>query len=267
MLRNKPVKIEGVFLIIERRNATGLKHWGDEFQRRAIPAVIQVDEGGLGDTCSIIKDLSDRGFEIGGAYNEQPFWNESYECQYEQMSHLKDKIQSCINKPVRVISSKYFAYDETTLEVADKLGVEYILARGTAGIKAVIYKAEEYNTKIISVSNVPSKEMGTGSLCDESLWSRGETPDDFEKILFTLKEDKIILVAQTHLSGVKLRWWNVYQDFLNANIVTWESLDEFAANPIVLPNAQIPVNTEVKYVTPEPQIPLKEEPQYPFTEL
>jgi len=67
-------------------------------------------------------------------------------------------------------------YDEVTLRVTDKLGVKYILARGTAGAKAVVYKAKEY-TKILSVSNVPSEEMGTGSLCDESLWCRGVTPE------------------------------------------------------------------------------------------
>ena len=267
MFKNKVVQIEGMFLIIERRSAKGLKHWGDELERRGIPAVIQVDAYMVDENCSVIKNLSDRGFELGGAYNERPFWNESYSFQYEEMSRIKDKVQSCINKPMRILNSKYFAYDEVTLRVADKLGVEYILARGTAGAKAVVYKAEEYNVKILSVSNVPSKEMGTGSLCDESLWSRGVTPDDFRETLFSLKEDRIILVAQTHLSGVKLYWWNVYQDFLDANIVTWESLDEFVANPIVLPNAQIPVTTEVKYVTPKPKIPLEQEPEYPFEEL
>lgn len=74
------------------------------------------------------------------------------------------------------------------------------------------------------------------------------------------------MVAQTHLSGVKLHWWDVYQDFFNTHTVNWKSLDEFAANPIVLPNAQIPVNTEVKYVTPQPNVPLEQELDYPFEE-
>jgi len=109
--------------------------------------------------------------------------------------------------------------------------------------------------------------MGTGSLCDHSLWSRGETPDDFRKILFSLTEDRIILVCHTHLSGVKLHWWNVYQDFLNANIVTWKSLDEFVTNPVALPIALIPLNREVKYVIPKPKIPLEQEPQCPLEKL
>jgi hypothetical protein len=267
MVRNIVPPIEGLFLIIERDNIKGLKHWGDKLERRRIPAVIQIEEPMIDKNCDVIKDLSDRGFEIGGAYNERPFWNESYGFQYEEMARLKDKLRSCTNKPMHIFNSKYFAYDEITLRVADKLGVDYIIARGTAGAKAVVYKPEEYNKKIVSVSNVPFKEMGTGSLCDESLWCRGATSHDFRDLLFNLKEDRIILVAQTHLSGVKLHWWNVYQDFLDANIVTWKSLEEFTVNPIVLPYAQIPVNTEVKYVTPKPKIPLENEPDYPFEKV
>ena len=44
----------------------------------------------------------------------------------------------------------------------------------------------------------------------------------------------------------------------------WESLDEFPSQSIILPNAQIPVNTELKYETPQPKIPLEQEPDYPF---
>jgi len=264
---NKGTQIEGMFLIIERRNAQGLKHWGDELERRGIPAVIQVDEDMVDENCGLIKNLSDKGFEIAGGYTERPFWNEPYNFQYEVMGRVKGKIESCIDKPMRIFGSKYFAYDEATLTVADKLGVEYILGRGTAGAKAVVYKAEEYNAKILSVSNVPSKELGTGSFCDESLRCRGVTPDDFREILFSVKEDKIILVAHTHLSGVKLHWWDAYQDLFNADIVTWKSLDEFTTRPIVLPNAQIPVNTEVQYVTPQPKIPLEQETDFPFEEL
>ena len=253
-----------MFLVIDRRNVKGLKHWGEELVKRGIPALLQIDEYMVDKNCDVIKDLSDKGFEIGGGYNERPLWNESFRFQHEKMDRLKRKVESCIDRPMRVFNSKYFAYDEVTLKTAEKLGIEYVLARGTAGVKAVIYKPEEYNTKIISVSNVPSIEMGTGSLCDESLWSRGSTPSEFRETLFGLKEDRIILTAQTHLSGVKLHWWNVYQDFLNANIVTWKSLDEFASNPIVLPNAQIPLNTEVQYVTPQPKIPLEQETNFPF---
>ena len=264
MSENKGTQIEGMFLIIDRRHVRGLKHWGDELERRGIPAVIQIEDYMIDENGGVIKNLSDRGFEIGGGYNERPFWNEPYSFQYEEMSRIKDKVQTCINKPMHIFGSKYFAYDEVTLKVADELGVEYVFARGAAGAKAVVYKPEEYNARIISVSNVPSKEMGTGSLCDHSLWCRGVTPDGFGEVLFNLKEDRIILVAQTHLSGVKLHWWNAYQDFLDTNIVNWKSLDEFVTEPVMLPITQIPVNSELKYATPQPRIPLEQEPDYPF---
>jgi hypothetical protein len=266
MAANKLTQMEGMFLIIERSNIKGLKHWGEELEKRGIPAVILIEGSTIDKNFDVIKNLSEKGFEIGGGYNEQPLWKQSYKFQYAQMSRIKDKLQSCINRPMRVFHSKFFAYDEVTLRVADEFGVEYILARGTAGAKAEVYKPKEYNAKILSVSNVPSEEMGTGSLCDESLWCRGVTPGGFKEILFGLKEDKIILVAQTHLSGVKLHWWDVYQDFFNTYTITWKSLDEFAANPIVLPNAEIGINTEVKYVTPQPKIPLEQELDYPFEE-
>jgi len=177
---------------------------------------------------------------------------------------MKDEVQLYTNRPMRVVSSKFFAYDAVTLQVADALGVDHVLARGTMGIKAVVYKPEEYKASIVSVSSVPSKRMGTGSLCDESLWCRGVAPDEFKEILFALTEERIVLVAQTHLSGVKLHWWNVYQDFLDAGMVSWMSLNEFSADHVVMPNAKIPVNTEVRYVTPQPKIPLEDEEDYPF---
>lgn len=266
MFDDTSTRIIGLFLIIDRKNDKGLAHWARELEEREIPAVILVDEYMVDNKCSLVKTISERGFEIGSSYNEQPFWNEGYDIQYEVMSRIKNKVQSCINKPMRIFGSKYFAYNEATLQAADKLGIEFVLARGTAGVQALIYKPHEYQTKIISVSNVPSTGMGTGSLCDWSLFSRGETPDVFRKILLDLTVDKMILVGQTHLSGVKVRWWDVYQDFLNANIVTWTPLDEFATNPIELPNAQIPVNREVRYVTPKPKIPLEQEPDYLFDE-
>jgi hypothetical protein len=265
MPNSKSKQTEGMLLILDRQNARGLKHWADELTKRNMPACIVIGTA-TADQYGLIKEISGRGFEVGGIYNERPFWNQPYNFQYEEIRNVKDKIESRTGKPMRIFGSKYFAYDENTLKAAEALSLEYIFARGAAGAKAVLYKPEEYDVQILSVSNIPANmiEMGTGSLCDESLWSRGESPEGFKGILFSLKEERIIVVAQTHLSGVKLHWWNAYQDFLDANIVNWNSLDEFTINPLVLPNAQIPINTEVKYLEPNPRIPLEQEPDFPF---
>ena len=261
---DKSNRIKGLFLVIDRRNDRGLTHWVGELEKREMPAVILADEYTLDKKGELIKKISERGFEVGISYNENPFWDENSETQYEIMSRIKGNLQSWTNKPLRIFGSKYFAYDENTLENADKLGIQYILARGTKGAGAAIYKPEEYHAKIISVSNVPSKELGTGSLCDESLRCRTATPEDFRDILFGLNEDRIILVAQTHVSGVKLHWWNVYQEFFKSKRVLWQPIDDFVAEPILLPNVEIPRNTRTEYRTPQPKIPLEDEVDFPF---
>lgn len=264
MVDDRSSRINGLFLIIDRRNEMGLKHWADELEKRNMPAVILVDDYSLDTYPALVKSLADKGFDIGFCYSDQPFWDLGFDAQYEIMKRAKDKFSSCINKSMQIFSSKYFAYDENTLRIADDLGIQYIPARGTVGAKAVVYEPKEYHALIISVSSVPSKQMGTGSLCDESLRCRGSVPEDFTDLLFNLKEDRVIFVAQTHVSGVKINWWNAYQKFLDSNLVDWLSMDAFVSEHILLSYAEIPLNTEVDYRTPNPWVPLENEPDFPF---
>jgi hypothetical protein len=85
------------------------------------------------------------------------------------------------------------------------------------------------------------------------------TPEEMTTTLSSLTNKRIILVAQTHLSGVKKKWWEVYEAFFNTGTVSWKSLDEFSSHPIILPFSKIPINMEVKYMTPSPKIPLEQE--------
>jgi hypothetical protein len=259
MKESNSVKVAGLFLVIDRLSEKGLNRWCDELERRGIPAVISIHEETVVRHCDMVKNISDRGFEIACGYKGGPFWGESYDFQLAQAKRIKEQLEACIERPLRILHSKYFAYTEDTLKVADALGIEYIFARGTAGARAVVFQPREYSVKILSVSNVPSKTMGTGSLCDESLHCRTETPDTLRDLLFHLKEDRIILVAQTHVSGEKVHWWKVYQDFFAARIVDWRSLDQFVTEPVVLPNAEIPINTRADYMVPKPLIPLEQE--------
>jgi hypothetical protein len=161
-----------------------------------------------------------------------------------------------------VFGSRYFAYDENTLKAADALGVEYVLGRGTAGALAKIFAPREYKVKIISVSNVPFAEMGTGSLCDYSLWARGSSDKDFatvvDKVLASHKSDPI-LVSHAYLGGIYAGWWQTYENALARPEVKWRQFDEWvrAVKVDPMPLAEIPVNREVKYDTPQPAIPLE----------
>jgi hypothetical protein len=264
MANQKSSRIMGLFLIIDRHVDKGLMHWADELEKRNIPAVILIDDYMLDHHSTRIKLLAEKGFDIGFSYNVEPFWDVDFDAQNEIMRRSMDRVRSCTKEPMRIFGSKYFAYNENTLKIADDMGLEYLLARGTAGARSVVYKADEYNAKIISVSNVPSKELGTGSLCDESLRCRGAIPQDLKELLLNIEEDRIILVAQTHISGVKINWWNAYQEFFNSNRVDWQSMDTFVEAPILLPNAEIPMNTRADYRTPMPKVPLEDEPDFPF---
>jgi hypothetical protein len=256
-------RIKGLFVVIDRRNYEGLKNWRNEMTKRDIPAVILLDDYTIENNAELIQSISQDRFDVGCCYNESPFWDMDYDAQHEIMSRIMDTYQLCAKKSLRLFGSKYFAYNENSLKIADKLGIPYIPARGTAGAKAVIYQPKEYKVKLISISNVPSKKMGTGSLCDISLWSRTETPDSFRNILENINEEKIVLVAQTNLSGVKMNWWNVYQDYFENTRVIWQTIEDFTAATTVLPAKKIPVNTRADYREPKPLVPLEDEPDLP----
>lgn len=258
------VRPKALMLILDRNNERGLIHWIDELEKRNMSGLVLVDENLLDSHKDLIRTILSKGFQVGCCFSEKPFWDESYEAQFDVLKRIVSIWSANFEPSLQVFGSKYFAYNENTLKIADEFGINYILARGTAGARAVVYQPQEYRVRIVSVSNVPSKELGTGSLCDESLWCRSSSPQDLLEILYGLREDRIILVAQTHLSGVKIHWWNAYQEFLNADRVTWQGWDDFIGEPIVLPNAEIPVNTRADYRIPKPLVPLEQEPDFPF---
>jgi len=259
-------EVKGMMLLIEFEEIEGLKNWANKLEEKKIPATIQVQHNIVAEHCKTIKDLSDRGFEIAGLYSPVAFWDKDYQFQYEKMKEVRDNIEQCTSKKMKAFGSRYFAYDENTLKVAEELGVKYVFGRGTTGAQTTVYKPKEYDIKIIAVSNVPSKEMGTGSLCDYSLWARGENPASFEKIAIEAltSNDKVILVSHAYLGGTKLRWWNAYQNILNKTKVNWLSLDDFTVVDQELANSDIPVNREVKYEVPKPEIPMVEEEECLF---
>ncbi|GMX58368.1 MAG: hypothetical protein MCSN_0220 [Candidatus Microsyncoccus archaeolyticus] len=256
-------KINGMIMLIEFEKIEGVLQWEKELDSRNLNALVKVQDNVLKEYPDVFKRLSDKGYEIAGGYDVAPFWDMPYEEQYEYLKEAQDLIKEITGKEMRVFGSRYFAYDENTLKAADALGIPYILARGTQDVKAAIYSPNEYNVKIISVSNIVFEDMGSGSLCDYSLWARGASPEEFDKVV----EDSIIknppnmiLVSHAYLGGTRLAWWNAYEKALNSDKITWKKFNEWIDSVPVssLSNTEIPINKEVKYVAPKPVTPIED---------
>ncbi len=247
----------GLIMLIEFEKIEGVLNWEKELDSRGINALVKVQDNVLEEYPDVFKRLSNKGYEIAGGYDSEPFWDMPYEKQYQYMKESQEFIHNITGKEMRVFGSRYFAYDENTLKAADALGIEYVLARGTQGVKATVYSPEEYKVKIISVSNIVFEDMGSGSLCDYSLWARGADADEFEDVVnesLSEKAENLILVSHAYLGGTRLEWWNVYEKALNSKKVAWTDFNSWISKVEIksMPNKDIPINKEVKYVAPTP---------------
>ena len=252
--------------LIEFHGIQGVRNWAQALQDRGLKALLFIQRNMLAEFPEDFKWLADQGHEVGGGYAEEAFWDVPYETQLEIMRETKEMVETVTGKPMRTFGSRYFAYDENTLKAADALGIEYIMGRGTSDVEVLIYKPDEYNCKIISVSNVTFEDMGRGSLCDYSLWARGSTATEFDQVLqeSLAKHPKRLMVAShAYLGGMKKSWWQVYESLLDNDEIQWAAdFDAWVAPQsgvnIQVPLSQIPVNREVKYDTPAPSEPLDE---------
>ena len=256
----KPV---GLVQLIEFHDIQGLRNWAYELDQRGLKSLVFIQPNMLEEYPEDIRWLAEQGHEIGGGYAEEAFWDVAYETQLEIMRETKESVESVTDKPMRVFGSRYFACDENTLKAADELGVEYILARGTSDVEALIYEPDEYDCKIISVSNVTFEDMGRGSLCDYSLWARGSTASEFEQVLEESLAKRLMVVSHAYLGGVKKDWWAPYARLLDSGNIRWAAdFDEWVRPEsgvnLAVPLSMIPENREVKYTTPTPDVPLDE---------
>ncbi len=252
----------GLIMLIEFERIEGLRHWESELDRRGLTALVQAQYNLLKKYPEDFVRMARKGYPITGLYAEKPLWDAPYDEQFARMREAKQAVEKITGRPMRVFASRYFAYVENTLRAADALGVEYVLGRGTAGALATVYAPREYKAKIISVSNVPFAEMGTGSFCDYSLWARGSTGADFasvvDKVLASRLSD-LILVSHAYIGGMYVQWWQTYESALARSEVRWRGFDEWvhAVHISERPYAEIPVNREVKYDVPRPAVPLE----------
>ncbi len=261
-VKNRPINT--MLMLIEFEKVDGILQWEKELDKRDLTALVKVQDNVLEKNPETFKRLADKGYEVAGGYDEAPFWDMSYDEQYKRLKESKEKIERITGEKMRVFGSRYFAYDETTLKAADALGIEYILGRGVNDVEATVYQPKEYKTKIISVTNVDVGEpMGRGSLCDYSLWARGADSQEFGKILdesIAKKPNNMIIVSHAYLGGTRLEWWNQYQRILLSNKIKWNGFDDWLKNQriVTLPNIEIPMNKEVKYVNPSPVKPMED---------
>ncbi len=251
-------KINTMLMLIEFEKIEGIEQWEKELDKKGMTALVKAQDNVLKENPEVFKRLAQKGYEIGGGYDQAPFWDMPYDQQYNYLKASKELVEGITGKPMRAFGSRYFAYDENTLKAADTLGVEYILGRGTKDVEAVVYQPKEYKVKVISVTNVDVGEpMGRGSLCDYSLWARGADAKEFGKIFnesVAKKPTNMILVSHAYLGGTRLEWWKEYEKALSMNQITWNGFDNWLKNQkiITMANADIPLNKEVNYVQPQP---------------
>lgn len=251
-------KINTMLMLIEFEKIDGVLQWEKELDKRNLTALVKVQDNVLKENSEVFKRLAYKGYEIAGGYDKAAFWNMSYDEQFKYLKESKDLVEKITGKEMRVFGSRYFAYDETTLKAADALGIKYILGRGVNDVEATIYQPKEYKVKVISVTNVDVGEpMGRGSLCDYSLWARGTDATEFGKILdqsVAKKPINMILVSHAYLGGTRLEWWKEYENALASDKINWNGFDKWMESQkvVTLPNNEIPMNTEVKYVSPNP---------------
>lgn len=252
------LKINTMLMLIEFEKIDGVLQWEKELDKRNLTALVKVQDNVLEENPEVFTRLANKGYEIAGGYDKAAFWDMSYEEQYKYLKESKDLVERITGKEMRVFGSRYFAYDETTLKAADALGIKYILGRGVNDVEAMVYQPKEYKVKVISVTNVDVGEpMGRGSLCDYSLWARGADAKEFGKILsqsVAKKPTNMILVSHAYLGGTRLEWWKEYEKALASDKITWNGFDKWLEKQkiVILPNNEIPMNKEVKYVNPNP---------------
>ena len=264
-------KTKGIMILIEYKDTIGLANFVNEMQKRDIYSLLQVDSEFVEANCDTIKKLTDYNVELVAANIQDPFWGISYEIQKSRIIEMKDKIESCTGKPIRIISSRYMASDLNTIKIAEELNIPYVVARGTTDSKATVYSIEGYNTKVLSISNIPKVQYKYGSLCDYSYYERSGTPEDMKAELMrsieslTNKEkerygqyQRVTPVSHTNIGGYLKPWMNMWVDFWDTtkDKVEWVDLDTFMENyDWILPEWQLPINKNAPY-TPEKIRPL-----------
>ncbi len=245
---------KGMMILIEYEDPEkGLVNFINELQKRNIPSALLATPEYVQNNCETIKKMTEYDMEIIGSNTGAPFWDMSYEKQYERISEIKEGIESCTGEPLKIVGSRFFASDENTVKVAEELGIPYVTARGTTGTKGTVYNPEDYDVKILSVSNIERVEFKYGSLCDYSYWTRGGEPEDMKKDLVDAvnRYNRVTPVSHTNIGGYLKAWMGMWKNFWDNSDIKWVSLNKFMSEAdYEMPFYKIPQNRNAPY-TPE----------------
>lgn len=243
---------QAMMLLIEFQNTDGLVNMVNDMKERDVKGLLMVSGSFIEKHADVLKEILKTGVvELAPSYDPEPFWGMPYDRQYEIISEMIKNAQTYLGVTPRVISSRYMASDENTVKVAQALGIEYITARGTTELATTIYKPEEYDVKIISVSNIDVPEFKYGSFCDYSFYERNGSPEDMEtQYKRAIQNEKFMAVSHTYIGGYKERWNDMWHRFWDNYEVDWVDLDTLGSVDKEMPMWQIPVNKNAPY-TPE----------------
>ncbi|MBN2015213.1 hypothetical protein JW766_00060 [Candidatus Dojkabacteria bacterium] len=256
-------RAQAMMILIEFQQTDGLVNMVNDMKEQDIYGLLMVTPEFVEANAETIKKVLEVGnIEIVPTHVKEPLWDIPYDKQYDIISDMVERIESAVGIEARIISSRYMASDENTIKVAEKLGIEYVMARGTTELAMTVYKPEEYDVKVLSVSNIDTPEFKYGSLCDYSYYERAGNPEDMlEDLQRAAEEEKFFGVSHTYIGGYKERWNDMWHEFWNNDQVDWVELDTISNVDKNLPMWQIPINKNAPY-TPEkirPLIPYEEE--------
>ena len=158
-----------MLLLIDRKNEVGMNRWIDELAKRELPAVVLADGYSLYASPGLITQVAGiNTIDIGISYNDGPLWKETYEEMVAWvpewlainnprelpprdllkmiMGKLNDRYFSLVGKTSPVFGGKYFSYSEDTLQIAEEIGIKYVLSRGTMKEKGCFLPAKGIQT-------------------------------------------------------------------------------------------------------------------------
>ncbi len=248
---NDKAETMGMMVLIEYESVDGLSNMVNELYQRDIYSLLHAGPDFVENNCEAVKKMLDYNVILVGGCGD-PLWNFSYDEQLKVMTDTKERIEACTGRPLNFITSAYWGWNEDTVKIAEELGIKNIFARGLVENGAAVFKPEEYDVKILSISNIKSVEFKYGSVCDYSYFVRGGRPSDMLSELDDAIEnnEKVTPVSHTNIGGLKKDWFEMWRSFFDSNKVKWASWEEFSSIDYQMPLSQIPINKNVPY-TPE----------------